>query len=457
MLGWLLLAAVGAAAALAGPSMALRAAALVPIGAAAGYVLSDPAKSLVLYAFLVPLDIYVSVEWRVTAVQLLQVGIVVGWGLTMLLQTSRMPPRGTLGSGFVRWALALALFLVVSTAWSIDLETSVRSVLRTCAAIALAALVVGYVREARQLRLMIVAACIGGFLCTLYGLAQFVRGSHDSLYPLFSPFYSDLFTARGGRMAIVATFSNPNIMAGYGALLLPLAWSGVAESHGIRRLGWTVFGTALLAAVIFTFSKAGSILVVVLTIVWLHGRLGTTSKLLVAASGGILTAFLLFLLIPLIDALGAIFPDTREASIDTRLGLWPIALRTLLDRPVLGFGLDSFGEATASLRTGVLADLPRAHNLYLQLLVDLGIVGSVLFWGTLISGLRAGLAGLRARVPARGDAMHLGLTVSALGIFLYALVDTQTFSNQYVNAMWLIFALLAASSRIRLRRVQATA
>ena len=96
----------------------------------------------------------------------------------------------------------------------------------------MAAFVVTTVRTNAQLRKLIVAMVSGAVVTAIYGYAQYARGGFDGFYQYFSPFYSEPFIARGGGFAVVATFANPNILAGYGVLVLPLAWSRVTESTG---------------------------------------------------------------------------------------------------------------------------------------------------------------------------------------------------------------------------------
>ncbi|WP_029896880.1 O-antigen ligase family protein [Desulfohalovibrio reitneri] len=85
-----------------------------------------------------------------------------------------------------------------------------------------------------------------------------------------------------------------------------------------------------------------------------------------------------------------------------RTEIWATALETFAERPVLGWGLNTFNPAYKQLGITLQrspADLPHPHNIYLQLLVDGGLLGFLaglaFLWGAAWWCLRA------VRLPAR--------------------------------------------------------
>jgi O-antigen ligase len=435
----------------AGPEVAAGLAACAFLLLSAAYILVEPMRALTLYAFLLPLDVYLSTQLRITAIQLLQVGIVVACCLRHLVSARRIGFPNDLAPQY-RWTGGLLIgFLLWSLAWSIDIDASTRTVLRILGALLVAAVAILHIRQPHQLRRVVVAMSLGALVTALYGYAQYFRGGYDSIYPLFSPFYSEPFMARGGGLAVVATFSNPNILAAYGCIVLPLIWGLIADSRGVFRLLWLLTSVLLSGMILLTFSKAGWLVLAGLAGIWWLTRITIGPRLCLVGVGGICLGIVLLLLNPLLNTFVLLFPNSREASVDARLGLWSAAVFAFLQRPLLGFGLDGFAAATAGMRTGVLADLVRAHNWYLQLLVDLGIIGSVLFWTTLIVPFRDGLRAWRA--GPQTSALHHALLVSASAFFLLALVDSLHVSTQYVGTAWLVFGLLAVSSRLTQERV----
>jgi O-antigen ligase len=440
---------IGLAAAWAGPLPTLGAALAVLLIVPLVLVVGSPARALAVYAFALPLDVYVSTTLRVTTTQLLEVAILSAWLVRMLVGTRRGNGDES-GPSAVPYPLVAALvaYLIISLAWSVSLDASARSVARTLAAIFMALYAAEH-SDHRTLGRLTRAMCYGAVVTTIYGYFQYARGGFDPLYQYFSPFYSEPFLARGGGFAVVATFANPNILAGYMLMVLPLAWAAAAEATGLRRLGWLVTILLFAGILLLTFSKASWILLGVLIALWGLARLSIGWTLGLGTVSGMVVGVALLLLTPIIRTLLFIFPDSREASVDTRLGLWWAAVTAFLERPLLGFGMDGFAGATAAVRYGLLADLTRAHNMYLQALVDLGLIGSLLLWGTCAAIVRRGWRSLRIGADAEGSALHLALMLSAAAYFLYGLIETLNVSNQYVNTSWLVLGLLAGSSRQR--------
>lgn len=411
------------------------------------WIVGTPARAIPVYAFALTLDVYLSVTLRVTSTQLLQAAVLAAWVVPKAFSL-RPAPHARRGTGIpYRWGLALVIFLVASLSWSADPETSARHALRLVVALAMGAYVGSHIESADALRRTCRALVAAGVVTALYGLAQYVRGDYDALYPFFSPFYTDLWVHRGGGFAIVSTFANPNILAGYLLFVIPLAWAAHAEARGAARWGWLAASGVLCVAMLLTFSKASWIILALLAVAWLMSRLPAGATLAMTSLAGVGIALILFTLGPFIETLVFLFPNSREASVDVRIGLWWAALMAFLERPWLGFGLDGFAGATAPLRPGVLADLVRAHNIYLQSLVDLGVVGMLLIWAPVVTVMRRGLRLWSRSVRGAEDPYHVALLLSAASFLLVGLVDVH-FSNQYVNTTWFVFGLLAASSRV---------
>jgi O-antigen ligase len=142
-----------------------------------------------------------------------------------------------------------------------------------------------------------------------------------------------------------------------------------------------------------------------------------------------------------------------------RTDIWTVGMRMVRDRPVTGIGAGNFAETTVDylLQPGVIQhdeyiiDLPKvAHNIYLQVLAELGGVGLALFLAILgfavLTPLRA------ARNFAAAGRRSEELMARAVSIALCGFLAAMFFSSQlYSKAMWLMLAIgpamLAVSER----------
>ena len=125
----------------------------------------------------------------------------------------------------------------------------------------------------------------------------------------------------------------------------------------------------------------------------------------------------------------------------SRLDLWADMLPLFPDFPVFGLGLNAFSTAYPLYQTvWPMEWIGEAHNEYLQVLLDLGLVGVVLVGALLARVFRAALRG-----AARGG-LELGLFGALLALAIHNLVD---FNWQIpANAVtWIALGALALNAK----------
>jgi putative inorganic carbon (HCO3(-)) transporter len=132
-----------------------------------------------------------------------------------------------------------------------------------------------------------------------------------------------------------------------------------------------------------------------------------------------------------------------------RSDIWTVGGRMVEDKPVTGVGAGNFEissihyllEPGAILRDEFIVDKPKvAHNTYLQIVAELGLVGLVLFLSVLAFSLVCAVKAAR-RFTAAGDVrmelLSRGLIVAVIGILVADIFISAQFSNQ----LWLLLAL----------------
>lgn len=117
----------------------------------------------------------------------------------------------------------------------------------------------------------------------------------------------------------------------------------------------------------------------------------------------------------------------QESTFLGRLGYWEEALHMIADRPLTGFGLGSYVWVFPNYRDVVTNQLQtNAHNEYLEMAAETGLIGAALCTLFLVLLFRIALT----RVRAAADREELGIRVGALcswiGICVYALTDFPT-------------------------------
>jgi len=139
-------------------------------------------------------------------------------------------------------------------------------------------------------------------------------------------------------------------------------------------------------------------------------------------------------------------PSSSEAlTLDGRLPIWEAAIRMIGRAPLSGAGLGNFQTVSARDAADAAADgLPgsfrgagHAHNLFLQVATDLGLVGLAAF---------AALYGLSLRAAYRawrhgGGALAMGLLGGLSAIALHGLVDATQWGSKPAFLLWLFMGL----------------
>lgn len=146
-----------------------------------------------------------------------------------------------------------------------------------------------------------------------------------------------------------------------------------------------------------------------------------------------------------------IFRYTGQGGLKDRWILWERALGVIRDYPVFGSGINTYNRVIPRYKKiGQEGGHPYAHNSYLQVAAELGLVGLFFFLMILYSLLRCILTSLP--LLPRGslaEAFQIGIVIGVCGILIKAAVDTEFHSLQRVNLFWLFAGLALAMTKPR--------
>jgi O-antigen ligase len=175
-----------------------------------------------------------------------------------------------------------------------------------------------------------------------------------------------------------------------------LLW--LSEPEGGRALMWLVAALVMTLSLLMTGSRSGlgclSAMLIGLALFSGRGRSRRTTLLTISL---VLAAILLALQWAGRDARLERYVVDNE-SIRLRLDIWRMSAAIMSDFPLLGSGLNTFGTASILYQPpGVDMHYNEAHNDYVQLLVEGGIVVAVLVLVCLAGTVRAAIARFRAK------------------------------------------------------------
>ncbi|HUP68632.1 MAG TPA: O-antigen ligase family protein [Acidimicrobiales bacterium] len=303
----------------------------------------------------------------------------------------------------------------------------------------------------------------GGGLCVLYGLMQLHDRQWGGSWDWVNWGKAGSFSATS---AIWSTFGNPNHLAGFLAILIPigLVLLLLYRSWWVRGLVVAINAGLLLEMLHTTTRGAWLGAIVALVIVGLLLLPDILRRPAVAFSlGGMVAVVVLASALALNSGgelarqLGSAFEVGGKSTASQRFELWGAGVRMAGDRPLVGVGPDVYASVFQPYKSAKLARLfgqnigvNGPHNVFVSHLAGLGYPGLVLFVSLLaFAGLRAVGAWRRLRAIEKGTegvdqgrAREARLVLTAVVGGLFAYLVQASFNVQQLGLTFAFWALL---------------
>lgn len=330
-----------------------------------------------------------------------------------------------------KWILALLAVTMASTAWSQDPSITLRRSLVLCATTLFGIYFATRFDPSEQLRLL-------AWMCALVICASI-------LLVIFVPRFGLDQTLHAGDWQ--GAFNQKNMLARAMVLSVfvfffvrfrpgnPFRWIGLTASMVLLVLSRSVTGVVVCAAILATlplyrlfrtsFSFAAPVFLA------LFG---------VTTAGGALAYVTLPTLLQFVH---------RDATLTGRLELWNAVLLAISKRPWLGYGFSAFWQGLTGESANVLLTvrwLPGyAHNGFLDLVLDTGLVGLAVFVAGYLAFWRRAIA-LVARSSSR---FALWTCAYLTFVFFYNLTEGPALSQN--NISWVLYVCTAVNIALSLR------
>lgn len=372
--------------------------------------------------------------------KLVGLALVVSWAATAVTRGDRHNFFKT----HPTMSYVLVLFLAfagASTLWAkVPIETG-SAIIRFLPNMLLLPIAVTAIKDRRSALMVCGSFVFGAVLSASLGQFVDVGGAPEAI--------TDAEAGLTSETRLIGVGVNPNELAialvGATAIGLGLAASR-ALSSGWRLVG--AAGTALcLVFILLTASRTGllGILVAIVLGSLFAGRSRRAPLLVVGLLAALsMTAYVVALAPPEVRQ-----RITASDGGSGRDDIWRVGWRMVQDNPVQGVGLGNFRltsidyllEPGQLKRDTFILDRPKvAHNIYLETLAELGVIGLVLFLSIMGFALRCMLKAARL-FEARGDP-GLELVARAVFVATAAMLFSSAFvSQQYAKSLWLALAL----------------
>lgn len=279
-------------------------------------------------------------------------------------------------------------------------------------AVAIFYIAVGVLRRHPDAAPVLLVAVLGAaFVAAAIGVQQSVDGVDTGFYRV--GFQNSDGDAAGAVTRSIGTFTNPNLLAGFLVLALPMT-VGLLGRRASRRLqvAWVVLAGIVAVGLVVTFSRGAIAALAVVVVIGLAvraaSRRGRAVALLMlgAAAVGITVT------VALAAASGVLGQVTGRGD------LWAAAVAATGTGGLSGVG---YGRAGDVMSAGGDETFAHSHNLWLNWLLETGPLGPVLISLVLLIGLVAGV-----RRALSGSVLAGGAVAGLAAIILASVLDHPT-------------------------------
>ncbi len=293
--------------------------------------------------------------------------------------------------------------------------------------------IINTVNTKKLLMNLLTVFVLSGFLVCLYGVAQYVFGWDTAQAWMDEEMFSDI------KMRIYSTLGNPNVLGEYILLVLPasvgLMW---VNKRFEAKVVYAAVSALMFGALILTFSRGCWIGIMAAAAIFITFAAGKLWGL------GLIALPIIPMILPqsIINRFSSI-GNMEDSSTSYRVYIWMGTLAMIKDFWLSGIGMGqkAFTQVYPFYSyNGIVA--PHSHNLFLQILVESGIVGIAVFLIIAVLFLRRVMTGYQA--GGKGDSLSTIMTALSAGIcgfLLQGMFDNCFYNYRVMLVFWCVLAM----------------
>jgi O-antigen ligase len=382
-------------------------------------------------------------------------------GAVWLARAVRQRELSIRASAPVAALLALIVLALLSVGYADDRMSAIKETVKWVEMLLVLLVVVDLVREPGVARWVMAALFVAGAAEAAYGAVQFATGSGPEAFAL------------QGALRAFGHFEQPNPFAGYLTTILPLALLMALSASNPSWFRWlALFSSGLMAVGIGLSQSRGAWLgaaaaIFVLALLWSRDtrRLLPPAALVAAlipamALAGLLPPTVLDRVAQAVEYFGVfdvrtVDPTSANFAVLERMAHWQAGWYMFMDQPWFGVGAGNYGDAyDRYFINGWPEALGHAHNYYLNMLAELGIVGGSLLLLFLALSFRALLGPLVRSEDRQATFWRAVLAGSVGGLVVFCVHNL--FDSLFVHSVQVQIGVLLGLGLVAADRVQAS-
>jgi len=331
------------------------------------------------------------------------------------------------------------LALLYSTITSYTVKSSVLVLMMHIAFIAFYFIITNTIKTRKQLFSLAAVLVLATSLAALYGLYQYKFVGSTSEAWIDTTMFEDI------KSRVGSTFENPNVFGEYLVLIIPVAIAMLwGSKNWLSRIAALGLGLIMLAALAVTYSR-GAYIGLVLAL-GLFAVLRDRRFVLL----GVVGLFLLpFVLPPSVINRFASIGNLQDTSSSYRISVWLGSLRIAKDfwPSGIGLGIEPF-KLIYPKYSLTAAYAHHSHNIYIELLIETGIVGFILFLSMLVVFYKEIFAGFYKTRDRFISTFMIAVGAGLTGYLAQGMVENIWYNYKVLMSFWVMLALGMAAREL---------
>lgn len=299
-------------------------------------------------------------------------------------------------------------------------------------------LIVNTVRTRSDWTALVVLFVLAAALVALYGVYQNFFMTSTTQSWVDEKMFTDIKTR------VYSTLDNPNVLGEYLIMLMPVAFAMLIKVKGnYQKALYTICNLIMFACLMYTWSRGA----------WLGVMIGILFFVLMKDRRWLVVCIAGLLLMPsvlpasILSRLTSI-GNVKDSSTAYRVAVWIGSARMLRDYWFCGIGLgpDAFLKVYPQYALGGADFALHSHNFYLQWIIDMGVMGIVVYFGIILTGLKQ-IMSVNEKDTLIKNVM-LAMTGAIFGYMFHGMAENLWYNYRMILVFWIYFGILQSGAAI---------
>lgn len=299
-------------------------------------------------------------------------------------------------------------------------------------------LIVNTVRTRSEWTALVVLLIFAAALVALYGIYQNYFLTMTTQSWVDEKMFTDI------KKRVYSTLDNPNVLGEYFIMMMPIAFALLVRMRGnYQKAVYALCNMLMFVCLMYTWSR-GAWLGVIIGIVFFVLLKDRRWLILCVAGILLMPSVLPASILSRLTSIG----NMKDSSTAYRVAVWIGSARMLRDYWFCGIGLgpDAFLKIYPQYALGGADFALHSHNFYLQWIVDMGIVGILVYFWIIITGFKQ-ICSIKEKDTVIKNVL-LAMSGAILGYLFHGLAENLWYNYRMILVFWIFFGILQSGAAI---------